>query len=600
MKHFKSPILFSTSLSGYFFPRRKNTNKGQALLVTVFLFTFVSVSLVVGIAAPVTRDITASNNSVYSRASYYLAESGVEDALYRLRNNKQLSASETLVLGANTATTSITTISSSQKSIESTSNYQDRNRKVKAVLITGTGVSFNYGVQVGQGGVIFSNNTSIVGNVYSNGGNLVGANGASVTGSASLANPPALNADFDNSTPSTPTGTVTFANASASQDIAQSFQFTGATSTLSSVSFYIRKTGSPANCTVRLNNETASKPGSTVYATGTLTSSLVTTNLSWVSVTFTSNPIVFTGTNYWIVVDCSTSSSNNYTIGYNSAISSQSYRLGTYNSTWAAAGGNDMYMKVYLGGGYATLSNLSVGSAGVGDVRAHTVTGSTIAGSLYCQSGSGNNKPCNTSQADPSNINFPISDANIQEWKDAASAGTTYSNSSYSYDGISVTAGPAKYLGNVTLTNGAIMTLNGPVWILGTLSLSNNATVKLSSGYGASSGMILAHKIILGNNATLTGSGNSGSYLLAISDYVSSNSSDLGVDISNNVAGKSIIYSPNAYAGFSNNANAKEVMAYGLTLSNNSTVTYETGLASTNFTTGPSGSWDITSWKETQ
>lgn len=580
--------------------KRINFNQGQALLVTVFLFTFVSVSLVVGIAAPVTRDITASNNSVYSRASYYLAESGVEDAIYRLRNSKQISSSETLVLGANSTTTSVTTVSSSQKTIESLSNYENRNRKVKTTLTTGTGISFNYGVQVGQGGVVFSNNTSIVGNVYSNGGNLTGANGASVTGSASLANPPALTADFDNSSPATPVGTVTFANASASQDIAQSFQFTGATSTLSSVGFYIRKTGSPANCTVRLNNESASKPGGTVYATGTLTSSLVTSTLSWITVTFNSNPIVVAGTNYWIVIDCSTNASNNYSIGYNTAISSQSYRLGTYNTTWASAGGNDIYMKVYLGGGYATLSNLSIGSAGVGDARAHTVTGSTIAGSLYCQTGSGNNKICNTSQADPANIGFPISDANVQEWKDAASAGTTYSNSSYSYDGISVTTGPAKYLGNVTLTNGAIMTLNGPVWILGTLNLSNNATIKLSSGYGASSGMILAHKIILGNNATLTGSGNSGSYLLAVSDYVSANSSDLGVDISNNVAGKSIIYAPTSYAGFSNNANAKEVIAYGLSLSNNSTVTYETGLASANFTTGPSGSWDITSWKETQ
>ena len=595
MKNFRLPIRYDL-----LFPKGKSAQTGQALIIMLFFFTFVSVSLSVGIAGPVTRDIKTSRDNLYAAGSYYLAESGVEDAFYRLRNNKQLSASETLVLGDNTATTSITTVSSSQKIIESLSDYQDRNRKVKTTLTTGTGVSFNYGVQVGQGGVVFTNNTSIVGNVYSNGGNLVGANGASVTGSATLANPPSLAADFDNSTPSTPTGTVTFANASGSQDMAQSFQFTGASSTLSSVSFYIRKTGNPANCTVRLNNETAAKPGSTVYATGTLTSSTVTTSLAWVTATFTSNPIVTTGTNYWIVVDCSTSASNNYSIGYNSAVSSQSYRLGTYNSTWGTASGNDIYMKVYLGGGYSTLSNLTVGSAGVGDVRAHTVTGSTIAGSLYCQTGSGNNKVCNTSQPDPANVGFPISQANIDEWKDSAEGGTSYPNASYVYDGVNITVGPAKFMGNVTLTNGSIMTLSGPVWILGTLDVSNNAIVKLATGYTASSGMILANKINLGNNATLTGSGNSASYLLAIADHVSTSSSDLGVDISNNVAGKSIIYCPTSYAGFSNNANAKEVIAYGLTLSNNSTVTYETGLASTTFTTGPSGSWDITSWKETQ
>ncbi len=584
--------------SGHFFPTGKSANSGQALIVMIFFFTFVSVSLSVGIAGPVTRDIATSKNSLYAAGSYYLAESGVEDAFYRLRNGKQISSSETITIGSNSTVTSITNVSSSQKRIDSISNFQNRNRKVTSIVTAGSGVAFNYGVQVGQGGVVFSNNTSIVGNVYSNGGNIVGANGASITGSASVANPPALFADVDNSSPSTPSGTVVFANATATQDIAQSFQFASSSSTLSSVSFYIKKTGSPSNCTVRINDQTGSSPGSTVYASGTLSSSLVTTTLSWINIPFSTNPIISTGVTYWMVIDCAANASNNYTIGYNTVLASQSYKTGQYNTSWGSAGGNDIYMKVFLGGGYATLSNVNVGTAGVGDVRAHTVTASTIAGSLYCQSGSGNNKVCNTTQADPPIEPFPVSDANIQEWKDIAASGTTYPNSSYTYS-TNASIGPAKYLGDVTIDGNITITLTGPIWILGNLYVSNGGIVKLASGYGTLSGMILAHKMILSNNA-LAGSGAPGSYLMAVCDYVSANSADPGVSITNNVSGSSIIYSPTSFVSFGNNASAKEVTAYGLAISNNATVTYETGLANQTFTTGPSGSWNMTSWKETE
>jgi hypothetical protein len=48
----------------------------------------------------------------------------------------------------------------------------------------------------------------------------------------------------------------------------------------------------------------------------------------------------------------------------------------------------------------------------------------------------------------------------------------------------------------------------------------------------------------------------------------------------------------------SNNAGAKEVTAYGIDMDNNATVTYESGLADIEFSTGPSGGYSVDYWRQ--
>ena len=43
---------------------------------------------------------------------------------------------------------------------------------------------------------------------------------------------------------------------------------------------------------------------------------------------------------------------------------------------------------------------------------------------------------------------------------------------------------------------------------------------------------------------------------------------------------------------------AKEATAYGITMDNNATITYESGLADMTFSSGPGGGYDISAWKE--
>ena len=69
--------------------------------------------------------------------------------------------------------------------------------------------------------------------------------------------------------------------------------------------------------------------------------------------------------------------------------------------------------------------------------------------------------------------------------------------------------------------------------------------------------------------------------------------------IDNNATGV-IYYASNGRIKFSNNAAAKEATAYGITLDNNAVITYESGLSSVSFSSGPSGGYDIVSWEEVE
>ena len=63
---------------------------------------------------------------------------------------------------------------------------------------------------------------------------------------------------------------------------------------------------------------------------------------------------------------------------------------------------------------------------------------------------------------------------------------------------------------------------------------------------------------------------------------------------------ESIVYAGEGEIEIDNSAALKEVTANKLKITNSATVTYESGLANNNFFSGPSGSWTVQSWGETQ
>lgn len=445
-------------------------------------------------------------------------------------------------------------------------------------------------------------NSGVIGNIYAN-GDIKGLNGAYVTGTAVAANSPALFSSEANDSPASPPSSIIFGKVTNSQDAAESFS-SATTSPVNKIDLYLRKTGSPGNITVRLVADKSGAPDDVTLTSKTLLASSVTGSYGWITINFSDTPDLIASSTYWIVLDSGVSSTNYYTWGANDTYGNGGASSGVFDGSWSAVSPvADGYFRLYQGGVVSSIDNIDVGTSGTGDARAHTITNSSIAGVAYCQTGSGNNKTCDTSQSDPGPQDFPISQANIEAWESDASIATTTGSVSINNNG-SQTIGPRHITGNLSLDNGSTLTVSGTIWVDGTISVSNNSIVKLSSSYGGASGVIIANgNIFLENGTQFQGSGTAGSYLLLISNAVTQSdptcSGPFAIDLSNN-AGAVILYAPNGSMHLTNGAGVNEATAGMLCLDNNATVTYESGLANMFFSSGPGGSWKINSWNETQ
>jgi len=169
--------------------KQNTNNKGAAMLIAVIFFLVASTTIVFGIVSPILKQATISKNIITSKESYYLASSALEDVFYRLKNNKTVSTTEVLTLNNGTITT-VTTNTPTGKQIISSSDKNSIVRKMQTNIVMGTGASFNYGIQAGQGGFILENSSSVTGNVYS-AGTIVGADN-NIYGDAVSAGPSGL------------------------------------------------------------------------------------------------------------------------------------------------------------------------------------------------------------------------------------------------------------------------------------------------------------------------------------------------------------------------------------------------------------------------
>lgn len=148
---------------------KPNLVRGQAMLVATIFFLAVAVSVMLGTATPVLRQNRVVENFITARQSYSTAESGLEDVLYRLKNGKQVSATETLIVGNSIATTTILDLGNNERRVDTDGNALNRVRKTSSDVTIKGGVPFNYDMQVGNGGFRLENSASVVGNIYANG-----------------------------------------------------------------------------------------------------------------------------------------------------------------------------------------------------------------------------------------------------------------------------------------------------------------------------------------------------------------------------------------------------------------------------------------------
>ncbi len=574
----------------------------QGVIGVLGILVYAAIILVVGITMVTTSvvNLRVAGQRIQTTQSLYYAESGAEDALLQLRRDPNYGITPTTLTTAFGTNSSVDTLieepvgasgCSNPRQITASSTNKSLVRRIQltnCVSETEINAQFNFAVQVDQGGVVMSNNSRINGSVYTN-GSVQGANGATITGNATVGYgaAPDANPIFD---PSTVADTTVGKSSAANQiDVAQSFTAPDSDKVIK-LSLKLKKVGSPSNATVRLVADNGNKPATSTLASGTLLTSSVGSNYGFVDVAMSSNPNLASGNRYWIVLDAASNASNYFVWA-----SDNSYAGGSASGSANFSGGSwtalntDTAFKVWTGGLPTSLNSMVVN----GTVRANTITGSTIGGSAYYQSISGSSVAGTSYPGSPDSpsINFPISDSNVADFKQAAADGGTWNGDYNLTNGATATLGPKKINGNLNISNNGIIYMSGPLWVTGTVNFSNNAQIRLAATYGAndSSYIVSDGSMTLSNNTTIQGNG-ANSFIMLLSESTG------GMNVANNGT-SAILVTRHGNINLSNNAGAKALVAYGITMANNSTITYTSGLADVNFT-GPGARWTPKGWKE--
>ena len=612
--------------------KSKIKNKGFAAIF--ILIILMSLSLVVAYSLSVIIITRSSISSALLRSaqSYYSAESGIEDGLLRVMKGYNYTAINNFGLGDSVITQTISQVEDTSI-IESLSSHFGNERKVKSELtMTVDGIGFHYGVQVGEGGLTMANVSAINGNLYSD-GNVVGTSNASSVINGDVFVATGMSLDHSHSVYNAETE---FGKTDPIVDVAQSFK-SSSSEIMSQISFYMKKIGNPADKTIRVFTDDGSggaQPGSptkTQIGLTTLIASKIGTNYGWIDFSFSSPPSLTADQWYWVVIDTAESSSKYFSMakdsnnGNGNGISKYSEDWDVGSPVWTLDVG-DYNFKLWLGGVSTSLDNVNVAgtacantidNSNIGvDAYAKNINNSDIVGVAHYEvqfTGSAGSSIQETVD-DPAVVALPVSDSNIADWEAAASAGGTFSDAAHCLPTEDIILDACVLDCDFLPTAGIEITINGTVWVKGNIILGNGTSIKLSSAYAGNSGIIIADKpgsestsgkITVLNNVAICGSegfatfpdcnASNGSYLMMLSTH--EHDSTYAIDVSNNAAG-AIFYAHKGIANVNNNANLKEVTAYKLNLSNNATVTYESGLANASFSSGPEGGWIINSWNE--
>ena len=160
--------------------------RGFAAIVSLLAIMSMSVVFASGFLFVTLRGIEGMQAQTNSIQGYYASEAGIEDAIYRIKNNKNIGTETVVTVGSATATTTIATVGQI-KTIIAEGALANATRKVQTELeLSADETDFHYGVQVGEGGVEMDQNSTITGSIYSN-GNVTGSSGARITGDAWIA-----------------------------------------------------------------------------------------------------------------------------------------------------------------------------------------------------------------------------------------------------------------------------------------------------------------------------------------------------------------------------------------------------------------------------
>lgn len=548
----------------------------------------------------------SSRYSLNNLEATMLAEAGIDKAIAALNKSPDTyNGEEETFIGNGSYGVSITSEGQGIKLIKATGYIPNKSnpktRSQASVKISqGAGVSFNYGIQVGEGGLELGNGNIINGSIYSNGNIIAKNNNNTITGDTWVAEglQPLPDQETDCTNPNCE-DYIIGKNVSGEDrsDVAQSFK-PGSSNVLNKVLFYIKKVGNPGDITIRLTGDNNNKPNKNdVLASGVLNSDRVTGSYGWIDVTFSSAPQLTSGTTYWLMINTNPSPVN-YWIWQKDSLQSYTQGEGKWSSNWQTGNpiwnstGGDMSFKTQMGGVVTSIKSEANNFKVNGDVYANTIENLIIGKDAYYQTiinstVSGTSYPGSTV---PTPKVFPISDANIWDWEQNAEAGGEVNEDIT--DCVN-SLGPVKIVGSVKLNSHCTVTINSPVFITGDLILNSNNKLTLNSTYGSTSGVIVVGgQVELGSNNKLEGTGVGSSILMVLSKY-NSKTDLIPAIVVTNEGNNGVYYAKDGIIEPGNKNEYTELTAWGIKLINNSTLNYLTGLSSTLFSAGPSGSFSV-------
>ncbi len=247
---------------------------------------------------------------------------------------------------------------------------------------------------------------------------------------------------------------------------------------------------------------------------------------------------------------------------------------------------------VWTGAGGVRMENSSVVNGNVFSLGGKVSTGSSQINGVYSSA--------------TSSVNMPISDADITNYKNQASTGVII-NGNKTYSSVATsTVGSLKIVGNLTITNSSVLTLNGPLYVTGNLTMSNSSVLRLNSTYGVKSETIVVDgRIDIGNSSYLGGSGHNSSNIILITQNTSgcsnlncTNVNPPAVKLENSAYVGAVILAPYGAVYLTNSASTKGVYANYLYMRNSASITFDNTLINMNFNSSTSTRWSLENLRE--
>lgn len=147
---------------------RKKRQAGQAAILIIFVLGMISVLIGLSLVQTGFGESLMGRANPLSAQAFYIANSGLEEALYQLNKNSAYVGTTLFMTEGQTAVRVYKDAGQAddQRTIESEAKSGLYIRKIRATADQSSG--FDYAVEAGSGGLKMANNTLVNGNVYSN------------------------------------------------------------------------------------------------------------------------------------------------------------------------------------------------------------------------------------------------------------------------------------------------------------------------------------------------------------------------------------------------------------------------------------------------